>query len=33
VPRLPVCGHCNAAIQPGDQYCNNCGRILHEPMK
>ncbi len=32
-PRLAACGHCNTPIQPGDLYCNNCGKILHEPMK
>jgi hypothetical protein len=32
-PRMAICGHCNTPTQPGDQYCNNCGRMLHEPMK
>lgn len=32
-PRYPVCGHCNTPVQVGDLFCNNCGRMLHEPMK
>lgn len=32
-PRFAVCGHCNTPTEPGDLFCNNCGRMLHEPIK